>query len=154
MIKELPYSLGEFTQGAMYYFDHYTTDDLVRLVLNIYLANQQKPISAIVDTGAPWCVLKPALLEKIESRIEPIRPLDRPLYIRGTAYVGWLYHVPIRLEAIFGESLEVGATALIPELPPDEEWLYPNFIGLDGFLNRIRFAVDPASNLFFFGELV
>jgi hypothetical protein len=49
--------------------------------------------------------------------------------------------------------LDIEATVFIPNLSVDEEWLYPNFIGLDGFLNRIRFAVDPASNLFFFGKL-
>lgn len=59
----------------------------------------------------------------------------------------------MRFEASIGEPQEVTATVFVPTLHPDDEWRHPNFIGLDGFLNRIRFAVDPATNLFYFGEL-
>ncbi len=61
-------------------------------------------------------------------------------------------HVPVHIEAIEGESLDVETVAFIPNLPPGEVWPYPDFLGLDGFLNRIRFAVDPEHNLFYFGR--
>jgi hypothetical protein len=99
--EELPHGLETFTQGATYYFDHYGDDDLARLVLNVYLADQPEAVSAIVDTATPWCVLKPTLLAEIVDKTEPIRPLNRPLNIRGIIYTGWLYRVPMRLEAIF-----------------------------------------------------
>ena len=114
------------------------------------LANQREPIPFIVDTGAPWCVLNPLEFEKIADQAEPIEEVtDRPLNIRGNSYTGCLCRLSIWLPALLGESLEVDATVFVP----DEEWFYPNFIGLDGFLNRIRFAVDPKNNLFFFGAL-
>jgi len=38
-----------------------------------------------------------------------------------------------------------------PILKSGQAWSYPNFLGLDGFLSRIRFAVDPTENVFYFG---
>lgn len=52
------------------------------------------------------------------------------------------------LRADEGESLRVEATIF---LSPD--WIGPNFIGYGGLLQRIRFAVDPESNLFYFGPI-
>lgn len=31
------------------------------------------------------------------------------------------------------------------------EWRRGNFLGYEGFLNRIRFAIDPSDNSFYFG---
>ena len=152
--ESLALGLDIFAQGATRYFDHYPDDKEVRIVLNIYIANYSKPVSAIVDTGTPWCILTPLIFEKIAHCAEPIYALETPLNIRGFRYTGCLYQLPMRLEALIGEPLDIVATVFVPSLSFNEEWHYPNFIGLDGFLNRIRFAVDPANNLFYFGELV
>jgi hypothetical protein len=42
---------------------------------------------------------------------------------------------------------------MFPDSKPGLLWDLPNFLGLSGFLERIRFAVDPGSNLFYFGAL-
>jgi hypothetical protein len=47
-----------------------------------------------------------------------------------------------------GRSLEIEATIFVPQLRTGESWPHPNFIGLDGFLNRIRIAIDPDENTF------
>ena len=60
---------------------------------------------------------------------------------------GALYRVAVTIEAEEGESLDVEATVF---LSPD--WRGPNFIGYQGLLQRIRFAVDPETNLFYFGR--
>jgi hypothetical protein len=33
------------------------------------------------------------------------------------------------------------------------DWRGPNFLGYQGLLQRIRFAVDPEVNLFYFGRI-
>lgn len=33
------------------------------------------------------------------------------------------------------------------------DWTGPNFIGYEGLLQRIRFAIDPEANLFYFGRI-
>jgi hypothetical protein len=47
-----------------------------------------------------------------------------------------------------GEPLDVPATVFVT---PD--WPGPNFLGYQGLLQRIRFAVDPESNRFYFGPI-
>jgi hypothetical protein len=71
---------------------------------------------------------------------------SRSSWIRGS-----LWQVRIELQADLGESLVVDSTAFIPDESID--WPLPDFLGLDGFLDRIRFAVDPEENLFYFGAL-
>jgi hypothetical protein len=44
-------------------------------------------------------------------------------------------------------SLEVDATIWV-----GRDWPGPCFIGYNGFLDHIRFAVDPAEKVFFFGN--
>jgi hypothetical protein len=45
-----------------------------------------------------------------------------------------------------GESLEVQATVFV-----SRDWPAGTFLGYSGFLERIRFAVDPQQNDFHFG---
>ena len=150
MNEALPLGLDQFAQGACEYFDHYKDELTARIVINIYLAEREKAISAIVDTGAPWCITNPLEIRGIASQVDRLYP-SAPLSIRGMTYPGWLYRVPIMIPAMEGESLNVDATAFVPDLRPDETWPHPNFIGLEGFLNRIYFAINPIQNLFYFG---
>lgn len=148
----LPFGLNIFAGGAAEYSDYYPekAEEGPRIVLYVYLANQKMPTPFIIDTGSPWCVLDPAEFEKMADQADSI--YDTSLNIRGESYDGRLYRLFICLPAVIGESLEVDATVFVPELPAGDGWFHPNFIGLKGFLNRIRFAVDPESNLFFFGS--
>lgn len=148
----LPLDLNTFARGAVHYLDHYLNDQKqVRIVLNVHFPGILTPVPAITDTGGAWSVISPGLFEKIANQAEPLRRIT--LNIRGSSYQGWLYRVTIRLEARIGESIDVDATVFVPDVPSGEWWHYPNFLGLQGFLDRFRWAVDPASNLFFFGYL-
>jgi hypothetical protein len=55
------------------------------------------------------------------------------------------------LQADVGQNLAIPATVFIPELEPGQVWNLPNFIGLKGLLERVRFAVDASENGFYFG---
>jgi len=59
----------------------------------------------------------------------------------------------IGLEIEAGENFEVSATVFVPTLPAGEQWRYPNFLGLTGFLERIRFAIDPEESVFYFSSV-
>ena len=63
------------------------------------------------------------------------------------AVQGRLVRAMTRLIAEDGESLDIEATVFVS---PD--WMAGNFIGYSGLLERIRFAVDPHTNSFFFGS--
>ena len=100
----------------------------------------------IVDTGAPWCVLDPRLADCGGSPTETYT-VSTTLHVRGMAYEEALVRAAVTLQATRGADLEIEATFFIPRLAPGEVWPWPNFLGLEGFLSRIRFAVDAAENV-------
>jgi len=58
----------------------------------------------------------------------------------------------MKLLADVGQHLELQATVFVPDA--EELWGdFPSFIGLSGFLERIRFAVDPLTDTFYFGSM-
>jgi hypothetical protein len=143
----------DFVVGVLSYQDTYPGQaETSRLVLPLILTGQIT-IQAVLDTGAPWCVLDPEVAEMvITPDLATYAPRER-LLIRGTRYDGQLCRIRFNLIAEVGNSLEIDATVFVPILRSEESWSHPNFIGLDGFLNRIRFAIDPDENAFYFGPI-
>lgn len=65
---------------------------------------------------------------------------------------GGIVRLNMTFPADMGEDLTVDATAFITDR--EEYWgNFPSFIGQIGFLERIRYAVDPANDTFYFGLL-
>lgn len=60
---------------------------------------------------------------------------------------GCLERIPLVLIAEEGTPLEVEATFLV-----SRDWPAQTFLGYTGFLDRLRFALDPPVNHFYFGE--
>lgn len=145
-----------FATGSTKYADYYPgSEQQNRIVLSVAPA-EKKGIAAnmILDTGSPWCIADPVLLRKwgiLDFDIEYV-PTAR-LHIRDENRVGHLIRATIMLQATFGDDLIVDTTFFVPILGDGESWNYPNFLGLSGFLDRIRFAVDPSENVFYFGTL-
>lgn len=142
---------GGFATGDIHYKDFYPHEEHVaRLVLIVTVA-RSTTVQAIVDTGAPWCIFAPDI---VRDYVQADHALSVTLLVRGISYTGKLVRMRIGLRAeCGGDDLDVDATVFVPKLPPGAAWPYPNFIGLDGFLNRIRFAVDPFDNIFYFGAV-
>ncbi len=152
MVSKLIPGSDAFACGAVRYLDRYGDETEPRLVVPVRYDGGELSF-AIVDTGAPWCIISPEVANNLKiDRTAGYRP-GRPLNIRGFRYEGWLCRVPVRFEPSQGQGLDVETTAFIPDLTPGETWSFPNFIGLDGILFRIRFALDPTENLFYFGPL-
>lgn len=101
----------------------------------------------MVDTGAPWCIFSPDIGEFLQDGFEPVSDWLF-LSTRLGTFSGVLYRVPLKFAMSEGEPLTINATVFVS---PD--WSGPNFIGYEGLLQRIRFAVDPEENLFYFGPL-
>lgn len=143
-----------FASGVCRYVDRFSGDPNTRLVIEVVFGSQQSSTvytSAIVDTGAPWCILNPEEAAALDMNLYPQLQTDR-LIVRGIAYNGNLYRIPVTLSAYAGNRIEVEATVFVPLLMAGETWLLPNFLGLEGFLHRLRFAVDPEHNDFYFGS--
>lgn len=141
-----------FVQGKSVYFDGYLSSETNSRIYTGVSFNHQPATKAMIDTGAPFCILDPEEGINIQNSLSPIEtiPLQHQLIpnLRGS-----LYRVPITFEAVEGSGLTIEGTVLIPEVQLGAIWHYPNLIGLTGCLERIRFAVDPAENFFYFGSI-
>lgn len=102
---------------------------------------------ALLDSAAEWCLLDPAVARTLGYEPDPVQ--DR--FILSTRFgtlTGRLERIPVVLPAAEGDSLSVEATWFV-----SFEWLGPTVLGWKGCLERIRFALDPGDESFYFGEL-
>jgi hypothetical protein len=101
----------------------------------------------MVDSAAPWCIFDAEIGEAIRKSFDLV---SGPVVLstRLGNFGGALYSGEVAFEVLEGESFDLEIVAF---LSPD--WQGGNFLGYEGFLQRIRFAVDPESNLFYFGRI-
>jgi len=72
--------------------------------------------------------------------------------LRGVFVHGRLSRLTLTLLADAGEDATIQTTAFVPEPDEAEHWGdMPCILGLYGCLERMRFAVDPYTERFYFG---
>ena len=95
---------------------------------------------AMIDTGAHWTLIGSELSEilgdELGTELESISMSTRLGKFHGT-----LHRLSIQLIADTGKDYTVDGTCLA--LP---DWYGPSILGFNGFLERIRFAFEPATN--------
>ncbi len=101
---------------------------------------------AQLDTGSAFSMLERELADALgllDGDGEPVK-----ISARGGNYSGRLERVPITLAADDGEALDIEAAFFV-----SREWPGKTFLGYTGLLDHIRMALDPGTNLFYFGRL-
>ena len=142
-----PFATGEAPWTAQFAL---AGDRLTRLFVEMEVEGLSA--TAVVDTGGAYLILNPVVAARLRLGRDAMVHTDR-LVIRGVAFGGTVYRVPITLPATAGESLTFEATAFVPELEHGETWPLPSYLGWQGCLDRIRFAVDPADEVVYFGAV-
>jgi hypothetical protein len=106
-----------------------------------------------VDTGGVYAIVSPEIADQLNRNSEDCIQSIRLKWGRGDIQ-GTLDRVRLTLLAEEGESLSIEVTAFIPQNKLNEEWPedFPCILGLTGCLEFIRFAVDPSTDTFYFGE--
>lgn len=104
---------------------------------------------AVLDTGTPWCILNEEQAKELNPNYKDEAIDTKCVNIRGEKTEGVLIRLPVTICAEQGVDIIIEGTVFVPQ---DERDL-PNFIGLDGFLSRIKFAINPQSNVFYFGPI-
>ncbi len=144
-----------FISGATEYLEEapYTNRNYPRIVLNASVGNSPQTLW-VVDTGAPWCVIDPYFASCVDLQYEELYRLERPMMIRGCSFSGRLVKTSIKLVARWGDDLDVESTLFLPDAEEgaEGEWNIPNFLGLSGFLNHLKFAINPTNKIFYFGQ--
>lgn len=103
-------------------------------------------ILAQLDTGAAWSVLNAEIAEALSLLGRKGEPAE--LSTRLGKFKGHLERTSLTIVADDGESVSVQATVWV-----SSEWPGGTFLGYGGLLERIRFAVDPNDNSFYFGPM-
>jgi predicted aspartyl protease len=143
----------KFATGSVPYSYRPETEhqNIPKLFLQVQIEGQD--IEALVDTGAQFFICPPELAKLLNLR-ETDSAATETLGIRGARMEGTLHRVTLTLIAEEGESLSTEVTAFVPKA--SEEYKLgpiPCFLGLFCCLERLRFAVDPATETFYFGPI-
>ena len=108
--------------------------------------------AAFVDTGGVYLICSPEIADSLA--LSPDEGLAAPrMLFRGAYLAGMLHRVDLTIPATHGETLTVEATAFVPEQTTTDWQSFPCVLGLQGCLERLRFAVDPVNDTIFFGAL-
>ena len=115
------------------------------------IGNLEETDLALVDTGAEWSVIGGETANILEDELElPTESFS--MSTRLGRISGSLYRINIRLLAKknLGHDLIVDSSVFV-----SKEWEGPIVLGYRGFLERIRFALDPGvvlgEQMFYFG---
>ena len=141
-----------FATGKMTYEYRPTSQQTAnnRLILRVEI--NSLPLLAIVDTGAPYVIVQPKYARLLQ--LDPSEALEEiKLMIRGISFKGQIHRASLDLPASEGESMSLEATVFVPETDEESWGNLPSFLGMVGFLERIRFAIDPNEDSFYFGTL-
>ncbi|RKZ80622.1 MAG: hypothetical protein DRR19_23330 [Candidatus Parabeggiatoa sp. nov. 1] len=137
-------TLFQWSTGAAYLYSLYELGPY-KLITGVnceFLAANKQEI-ALLDTGAELSVagheVYQDFLEEEGSASLLGAPVgERIINTRFGSFEGSLYRIDVGLVAEWGESLTIEGTFLFCE-----EWRGPTVLGFHGFLERIRFAIDP-----------
>ena len=139
----------DFLSGSCEYSDFYPgrKEPLARIYVPFRLHGVAIRLMALLDTGGHFCIFGPEIVEMVGDVLSGSDEEASLLTSQGRL-IGGLYRHGIELLAEEGEDLELEATVFVS---PD--WRGPSVLGYTGVLDRVRFAVDPRTNRFYFGSL-
>jgi len=141
-----------FASGVLSYTyrpinSHETTN---RIIIPIEIGNGIK-IEAVLDTSAPLVILDPNLAP-LAGFTEASVLATETMNIRGVKLSGKIARLGFTLRADEGDDIDVEPTVFGPDR--SDQWNdFPSFLGQAGFLERIRFIIDPKEDKFHFGKL-
>ena len=136
---------NSFATGCGRFADTDSAEVSPKIYVRILPGNLPAPVLAQLDTGAAWSVLHVEIARRLgllDRHGEPIT-----LSTRKGKVAGRLVRAPVSLVADAGVSLDLDATFFV-----SSNWTSGTFLGYSGLLERIRFAIDPYRNLFYFGH--
>lgn len=142
-----------FATGVIDYLYQPATDldGTPRILVPVQIADLS--VTALLDTGAPYVVCTPVVARAL--RLDPADALETQTLQWHGRLTGHLHLLPITLHAVRGDSLQVEAATFVPDsasAPAWEQQRRPFVVGLN-FLIRMRIALDPDQDAFYFGPL-
>lgn len=127
-----PWSTG----SAEVFLDERRSTGTMTVAVRCRFGSQPEEL-AMLDTGAHWTLIGPEHRELLGDELgEGLGTLS--MSTRLGTFPGTLHRLPILLLANQGMDIMVDATCLALE-----RWPGPSILGFSGFLERVRFALEP-----------
>ncbi len=145
----LPVPGDEFLTGVCRYSDFHPEhlEPLSRIYVSFRPQDARIRFVGLLDTGGHFFILSPEVVDLIADTLGESDGETSLLTAQGRIS-GKLFRYRIELLATRGDSLDIEATVLV-----SPQWRGPSVLGYTGFLDRIRFAIDPLENGFYFGPV-
>jgi len=127
------------TGSAIFYIDHETGLSVLPVAVECKLGNLDILFTTLLDTTSTWSVIGGEPAEKIGDQLgEPFGSIG--IDTRFGMIYGDFHRLDISLIAGpgCGEDLTIESTVVV-----SDEWEGPIVLGYKGFLERLRFALDP-----------
>jgi len=126
---------------------------ILPVAIQCQIGNLEVFETALLDTASTWSVIGGECFELLQNELtDPMESLD--MHTRDGRIHGQLHKLKIKLiaEEGSGVDLSIDGTVFI-----SKQWMGPVVLGYGGFLEHIRFAVDPGrkpfeESFFFFGS--
>jgi hypothetical protein len=137
-----------FAPGWSRFRDHRpgAIEPTAKIFVKVDFTTIDTTLLAQIDTGAAYSTLETHVAEALDILDGDGQPTT--LDTRLGKFDGRLERVPITLVADEGEALDIEAVFFVCR-----EWSGRTFLGYAGLLDHIRIALDPRSNLFYFGKI-
>jgi len=136
----------DYTGRSTYKADHEDGANRLLVAVTCRIGDLPYFTDALLDTAAEWCVLRADVLGDLDYPDEPGEVTT--MLTRFGALSGILRRISVSFIADEGDAVPVEATWFVA---PD--WPGPAVIGWKGCLERMRFALDPSDQSFYFAEL-
>ena len=145
-------SLTQWSTGNAEFGPHrFPSDDMVMVGVKCRIENFKQHQTAFLDTGAELPMIGGEIARRLENW--PIARENVTMKTREGPMSGPVIRMTITLIADEGEDLPLESSVLLAQ-----EWSGPAIIlGYFGFLDRLRFALDPGlrptdARIFYFGK--
>jgi hypothetical protein len=139
-----------FCTGRSIYLDHLGAgaEPTAKIFVKVQPAGLDVVVLAQLDTGSAYTVLDPDIAAGAGVATDSGEAIT--LSTRGGSVPGHLVTHAVTLLADDGDSLEIDGLVFVPS----GDWPFAgrSFLGYSGFLERIRVAIDPQVNHFYFGN--
>lgn len=143
----------QFSRGSCPYDHRPATDQEMSPRIMIQVEISGLSTYAMVDTGGVYLICHPEFANLLDLHDADALEEQTLLIPRYGQVKGTLYRIPLKLLAAEGNSHKIMVTAFVPQPTGGYAPPFPPVMGLQCCLERLRFAVDPYDDTFYFGTI-
>jgi hypothetical protein len=138
-----------FATGAISYNNAPGTESAKRIIIEVVIGGQLT--TAIIDTALPCSTCSPDFAKLAGLTATDPHSTVESMVVRGVEVEGRLHNVNIDFLKDIGEYLPINAPMFVPDSPEkiSMERVF-RYLGMEGCLNTMRFAVDSRDQMFYF----